>query len=387
MALGTVHTFDDIRPYGNDEVGSAIARLAGDPAFIAFAFRFAAPGLPGPLRALAHPLLRARIRRRARRLHSVDDLQSLMSGYLDALLRRTSDGMTVSGLDDLDPARPHLFISNHRDIALDPTLLNYAIWLQGRTTTQVAIGDNLLGTGFLGDLMRLNKAFLVARDVSGAKAQLRAMRQTSAYMRRTLEAGESVWIAQRQGRSKDGIDRTEPALLKMLQLAYRGEALSISEWLRRVRLTPVSITYEIDPCAPAKARALFLTAENGRYRKPPEEDIESIVAGIHGFKGRIHLHFSSPIEGDPADAEALARRVDHRIIANLVDYPTHHYAKARLAGGDANLTETSSRGREAFFNDLHACPAEHAPYFLRQYANQLDNQLAVMAHRCGQPPT
>lgn len=370
-------TFDDIRPYRDDEVGPAIARLCNDRAFIAFAGRFAAPGLPKRLRALAYPALRAIIRRRASRIRSVVELQNLMSGYLKTLLQRTSDGMTVSGLDGLDPNSSYLFISNHRDIALDPTLLNYAIWLEGHATTQVAIGDNLLGTGFLSHLMRVNKAFLVARDVSGAKAQLRAMRQTSAYMRKTLEAGESVWIAQREGRSKDGMDRTEPALLKMLQLAYRNDARAVTDWLRLVRLVPVSITYEIDPCAPSKARELYFTAKDGGYRKQPGDDIESIEAGVRGFKGRIHLHFSPPIDGDFGNADELARHLDVEIVSNLVVYPTHSYARARLDGSDGDLTQTSLRGRQAFLDDLSTCPPEHAPYFLRQYANLVENQLAV----------
>lgn len=375
--FAVVDTFDDIRPYQDDEVGPAIARLCNDRAFIAFAGRFAAPGVPTRLRALAYPVLRVLIRRKALRLRSVEDLQKLMSGYLKALLQQTSDGMTVSGLDGLDPNSSYLFISNHRDIALDPTLLNYAIWLRGHATTQVAIGDNLLGTGFLSHLMRVNKAFLVARGVSGAKAQFKAMRQTSAYMRKTLEAGESVWIAQREGRSKDGMDRTEPALLKMLQLAYRNDARAVTDWLRRVRLVPVSITYEIDPCAPSKARELYFTAKDGRYSKQPGDDIESIEAGMRGFKGRIHLHFSPPIAGDFRDADELARHLDGEIVSNLVAYPTHSYARARLCGSAADLTDTSPRGRQAFFDDLNACPLEHTPYFLRQYANLVENQLAV----------
>ena len=377
VVVGVMGTFDDIRPYRDDEVGPAIARLSSDPAFVAFAGRFAAPALPERLRTLAHPALRVLIRRKASQLRSVDDLQKLMLGYLKALLRHTSDGMTVTGLDGLDRNSSYLFISNHRDITLDPTLLNYALGLEGHATTQIAIGDNLLGTGFLSHLMRVNKAFVVARDVSGAKAQLKAMRQTSAYMRKTLEADESVWIAQREGRSKDGIDRTEPALLKVLQLAYRRDAPAVTDWLRRVRLVPVSITYEIDPCAPSKARELFFAAREGRYQKRPGDDIESIETGVRGFKGHIHLHFSPPIDGDFADAAELARHLDVQIVSNLVAYPTHHYARARLDGADSELTGTSPRGRQAFFDDLNSCPAEHMPYFLRQYANLVLNQLAI----------
>ncbi len=368
--------FDDIRPYRDDEVGPAVAALADDPAFVAFGTRFAAPALGSRLRPLLHPLVRRLIKRQARRLGSVDDLQQLVGRYLRLLLQVTSDGMTVSGLDVLDPSQTYLFISNHRDIVLDPTLLNYALWLDGHATTQVAIGDNLLGTGYRCDLMRLNKAFVVYRDVSGAKAALGAMRQTSSYMRTVREAGESVWIAQRQGRSKDGVDRTEPALLKMLHLAYRGETRSLGEWLRRVRLAPVSISYEIDPCAPNKARELYHRDTEGRYDKDPDEDAESIERGITGFKGRIHVHFSPPVEGDYADADELARHLDQRIVANLVDYPTHHHARSRC---DGDLSGMSPRARETFLGDLAACTDEYRPYFLLQYANQLENKRTLKA--------
>lgn len=369
-----MNEFDDIRPYRDAEVGPAVFALADDPVFVAFASRFAAPGLGPRVRPLLHPLIRRLIKRQAGRLHSVDDLQRLMARYLKMLLRGTSDGMTVTGLDALDPSHAHLFVSNHRDIAMDPTLLNYALWLEGHATTQVAIGDNLLGTGFRGDLMRLNKAFVVYRDVSGAKAALNAMRRTSAYMRTMLEAGESVWIAQRQGRSKDGVDRTEPALLKMLHLAYRSDTASLGEWLRRVRLAPVSISYEIDPCAPIKARELYFRDTDGRYDKTPEEDAESIETGIAGFKGRIHLHFSPAVEGDYTNADELADHLDRRIVSNLVDYPTHEHAREHAQGGEGDLATASRRAREAYLASLASCPDEHKPYFLLQYANQVENR-------------
>lgn len=366
--------FDDIRPYRDAEVGPAVFALADDPVFVAFASRFAAPGLGPRLRPFLHPLVRRLIRRQARRLRSVDDMQLLMSRYLKTLVRATSDGMTVTGLDALDRSHAYLFISNHRDIAMDPTLLNYSLWMEGHATTQVAIGDNLLGTGFRSDLMRLNKAFVVFRDVSGAKAALNAMRRTSAYMRTMLESGESVWIAQRQGRSKDGVDRTEPALLKMLHLAYRSDTASLGEWLSRVRLAPVSISYEIDPCAPIKAKELYFRATEGRYDKTPEEDAESIETGIAGFKGRIHLHFSAPVEGDYADADELADHLDRVIVSNLVDYPTHEHAREHPQGGKGDLATASPRAREAYLASLASCPDEHRPYFLLQYANQVENR-------------
>ena len=387
--------FDDIRPYRDDELASVLAALADNGEFVSLAARVVAGRWAQRLPGVVNPVVRTMVRRRARRLGSIAELQSLISRYVERLLHATSDGMTVEGLDGLEGTGPYLFISNHRDIALDPMLLNYAIWRQGHATTQIAIGDNLLGTGFRGDLMRLNKAFVIRRGVTGAKAQLKAMRDTSAYVRRTLEAGESVWIAQREGRSKDGFDRTEPAILKMLQLAYRddasrrgaaragGDRRTLAEWLARVRLTPVAISYEVDPCAALKAHELYCTAQNGGYDKQPDEDIRSIDAGIAGFKGRLQVRFSKPVGGDFANVEELAVHVDRCIVANLAIYPTHQYARARLHGKVDRADQAAlgdgmtSRARTAFLADLAACADEHMPYYLRQYANQIENKLAL----------
>ncbi len=369
-------TFEDIRPYLDHEVRGAVAALAEDPEFVALTAGLMAPRWSRRIPALAHAVIRALVRRQARRLNSVADLQELTSRFIKGMLRRTSDGLTTSGLEHLEPSAAHLFVSNHRDITLDPALLNYTIHHAGHATSQIAIGDNLLDTGFRDELMRLNKAFIVHRAVTGAKAQLEVMRRTSAYLRSTLEAGESVWVAQRGGRSKDGLDRTEPAIVKMFLLAHRSETRSIGEWLRRVRLTPVSISYELDPCAPIKARELYFTARDGHYDKPSEEDARSIEAGISGFKGRIHLGFSEPISGDFADAEALAADMDRRIIAGLVTYPTHDYARALVNGQTPAAGAMSPRVRSAFLAGLASCADEYQPHFLRQYANQIENRLA-----------
>ena len=133
--------------------------------------------------------------------------------------------------------------------------------------------------------MRLNKSFVVERSVTGNKAVYQALRRTSAYVRGSLEEGVSVWIAQREGRSKDGLDRTAPALIKMLALAHDEEMANPGDLCERVPIVPVAITYEIDPCAPRKARELYITHREGCYDKPEGEDLASIVEGMLGFKG------------------------------------------------------------------------------------------------------
>ena len=127
----------------------------------------------------------------------------------------------------------------------------------------------------------------------------------------------------------------------------------------------------------SRPRELYHTATNGAYRKQPEEDSISIERGIAGFKGRINLHFSAPVDGDFLGPDELARRIDRDIVGNLVTYPTHRHARARLLGTDAGLGDSSTRAREAFLRDLGSCPPAHAPFFLRQYANQIENKEAV----------
>ena len=185
-----------------------------------------------------------------------------------------------------------------------------------------------------------------------------------------------MWISQREGRSKDGFDRTEPAILKMFMLAYRNEAdESVASWLNQVQLVPVSISYEVDPCAGMKARELYLTEHDGKYEKRADEDLESIVAGILGFKGRVHLNFSKPLRSDFDTVEALAREIDRCIAGGIESYPTYLESEDRLTGKENGL-----RGKVAgaFEEALEQLPDNQRPYFLLQYANQIRNKRELL---------
>jgi hypothetical protein len=154
----------------------------------------------------------------------------------------------------------------------------------------MAVGDNLLSSSLAADLMRLNKSFVVERSVAGARAQYQALSRTSRYMQQSLQQGISVWIAQRQGRAKDGFDRTDPALLKMLLLAYRDKTtadLPMERMLQMAPAVPVSVSYELDPCGPSKAHELAVIDQQGVYEKSPQEDLNSMVKGLMGHKGRL----------------------------------------------------------------------------------------------------
>ena len=371
--------FEDIRPYRDAEVAGVLARLLGTGELIELAAARMAPTWHRLLPGLVRQAVRGLLRRRLKGVDSVADMQQLLSRHVQKLVRKTTTEFTYAGVEHLRRGEPYLFVSNHRDIAVDPALVNYAIWLEGHETAEIAVGDNLFNRPFESDLMRLNKSFVVPRGAGSARAQYAALRRTSAYIRHAIECGNSVWIAQREGRTKDGFDRTDPALLKMLGLAWRKEVDEPLGWLERVRLVPVSLSYELDPCAPMKARELFLRHRDGSYAKAPDEDFRSIELGILGFKGRVHARFAPPVEGNFESAEALAAFMDRTIVGNLVVYPTHRWAEAELAGGDTepHLRAMTERVRREVMLAQDACPPEHARWLASQYANLIESRRGV----------
>ena len=369
-----VDNFDDIRPYQDAEVAGAVERLIQDPDLVGSAAAFLVPRWYRFLPISARLITRQILRRRTKGLTTVSDVQVMLSRYFEHMIRRTTDGFSCSGIERLDRDLPYLYIANHRDIAMDSGFMNYALWSNDFPTSQIAVGDNLFSHGFETDLMRLNKSFVVVRNEKGLKAQYAAILRTSTYIRSTLDAGNSVWIAQREGRSKDGFDRTEPAILKMFMLAYRKEAdESVSGWLNQVQLVPVSISYEVDPCAGMKARELYLTERDGKYEKRANEDLESIVAGILGFKGRVHVNFAKPLRGNFDNVEALATKIDRLIALGIEPYPTYQEAEDRLTRQE---TVGGLQGTVAgvFEDALEQLPDDQRPFLLLQYANQFRNK-------------
>ncbi len=259
-----MQNFESIRPYRDDEVPVVIQRLAHDPALLNAAAAFFAPRLARWLPWAARYGARRVIQRRTAGLDSVHELQLWLADYMERVIRDSVHELTVDGLDALEQGQPYLFVSNHRDIVMDSALLNYSLHRAGHTTMRVAVGDNLLSEAYAADLMRLNKSFVIERSASGARALYQAITRTSSYIRHSIEEGQSVWIAQREGRAKDGFDRTDPAVLKMLSLAYRKEIEDFGGFLQRVALIPVSVSYELDPCDLRKAHELCVAERDGR---------------------------------------------------------------------------------------------------------------------------
>ncbi|MFP6815472.1 MAG: 1-acyl-sn-glycerol-3-phosphate acyltransferase [Pseudomonadales bacterium] len=366
--------FEAIRPYQDAEVPAVMKRLVADEGLNRAVCVFLLPWLAARFPDFARGLIRTYLTCKTRNLTTVQDVQLFFSDYMRRLIEKTIVELSVTGLEHLPTNQTYLYMSNHRDIVMDSCLLNYVIYHAGYDTSRSAVGDNLLSEPYAADLMRLNKSFVVERSATSKRAGYQVLLKTSRYIRHSLEEGASVWIAQREGRSKDGFDRTDPALLKMLALAYRGDIEGFTELAGKIRIVPVAISYELDPCDLRKAHELYLTEEFGSYTKPPDEDLRSIVDGMIGFKGRVHLHFSPPVRGDFEDVESLAREIDRLIVAGLKIFPTQVSAAEHLGLQATSSVKAIASVEAAFQARLDSCPVPEQPYLLASYANVLRNR-------------
>jgi len=356
--------FQDIRPYNDEEVRPVIDGLLANLEFIRSIAGFSYPRLYRLLPGLVCWLARRKLTTQLRDVHNVKTMQGVIALYMDKMIEKTTSRVTHSGLDSLSRDKAYLFISNHRDIAMDPAFVNYMLYHAGFETLQIAIGDNLLKRPFVTDLMRLNKSFIVKRSVKG-RDLLKSSKQLSEYIHHCISSGRSVWIAQREGRAKDGMDRTDTALLKMLALARRDEGFMAS--LNALHIVPVAISYEFDPCDLLKADELQQKSEHGTYQKTEQSDIHSIVTGMVGFKGHVHVSFGTEIMLRSDDADEAAALVDAQIIRNYLLQPTNHLALQMLQGESVAAFQDESARR--FQEHVAAAAPAIRPFLLQMYAN------------------
>lgn len=317
-------SFAHMRPYLDEEVPEAIQRLLAaldwESQLGPFIGKERAAGLIQGLTELT----------------SVEAFQDQLSRvFIDMLLERTAEEVTMEFPEGFE-GHGALFISNHRDIVLDPSLVNMALLSKGEPTTQIGIGSNLLQTEWVEKLVRLNKSFIVQRGGT-PREQLMRSAEVAEYVRHVInEMDASVWLAQREGRAKDGDDKTSPALIRMLLDGGEGDAWD------RLKVQPVSLSYEWDPCDGMKVRELLIRERNnGEYEKATGEDERSMKQGLFGWKGRIHVAFCNPVswEAPPEGVRStvhLAGRVDHALHSAMKTWPSQHWAArewSRLTGG------------------------------------------------------
>ncbi|MBB1334131.1 1-acyl-sn-glycerol-3-phosphate acyltransferase [Pseudoalteromonas sp. SR44-5] len=373
-----VDKYADIRPYNDDEVAASVARLIDDNAFIDVVAKYNLPRFLSAVPLLSRALVKYQLRKKWGAINSVEQVQQIVAKYLAQLVKRTTTEVTFSGLDQLDPKQAYLFISNHRDIVLDPALINWGLFSYKMKTVRIAIGDNLLQIPYITELMRLNKSFIVKRSVKAPKEMLRALSQLSAYIYDSLAGGDSIWIAQKEGRAKDGFDQTDPALLKMLQLNGRKQKKEFAEYVRELKIVPVSISYQYEPCATAKAKELYHKQHHGKYVKSAGEDIASIVEGFSTAKGHVHLAFGQPIEEGCESPEQLAKTIDQQIIDSFFLHPGNY-----IAGG-CKQAVIDKADAQAFEMRLARVPDELKPLVLAMYAKPFHRKVEFKSSESGQ---
>jgi 1-acyl-sn-glycerol-3-phosphate acyltransferase len=387
-----MNEFDDIRPFQDSEVPDALARLISDPELLNLLLSRQFPLLykvsPILFSAVARPFLRRHLHSLTKNVSTVSDFQSHMTSRLAEVLNRTTDNYEFSGLEHLDPDKAYLFMSNHRDIALDPAIVNLGLVNNGRETVRIAIGDNLLSKPFASDLMRINKSFIVKRSVKTRRDKLDALKHLSKYIRQSIKQDNvCIWIAQAEGRAKDGVDKTDTALLKMLALSKDLDQ-SFALAARDLNIIPVSISYEYDPCDSSKARELHYQKMDLNYTKDPFEDLDSIQKGFVDFKGRIRVTFGNPVDDMCDSADQLAEEIDRQIHLNYKLFPTNIIAwqlqnnefqdvhLARLKNQwpeeDWNAAEISFKTR------INSMPKAHRSIAISAYAAPVASQLRYL---------
>ncbi|CEJ72085.1 1-acyl-sn-glycerol-3-phosphate acyltransferase [Chryseobacterium oranimense] len=368
--------FDEIRPFYDHEVNEALRGIARDPMMTA-------------LMGFTFPDVDKQVwREQFKNIHSISDFQhQFIAHTIRQILAKSSEGLTTSGFEKLDPNTPYLFVSNHRDIVLDTSLLNLVLLEKGFIMTSSAIGDNLVQKTFLHVLAKLNRNFLVQRGLS-IREQLKSSQTMSEYIEQLLHVEKrSVWIAQREGRTKDGNDATQQGVLKMLAMAA-GD-LSLTDYFKTLKIVPISISYEYDPTDSLKMPQLLARHRDEEYIKGKDEDFMTMLSGVLGQKKRIHIHAGTVLDAELDDIahlenknkqlQAIAQMIDDSILQNYKLWPTKFIAYDLLHDTDTYASEYTEQEKQLFVRRLEMridpSDAVSKEFFLAMYANPLINKM------------
>jgi 1-acyl-sn-glycerol-3-phosphate acyltransferase len=375
------YNFDDIRPYTDKEAREKIRTMVKDPAFervLMYLFKN-----------------RPKVEMVKLQLRMIRKIKQLQGTFVYDLLRwiinKTSDGLQCIGFENLDKTKPYLFISNHRDIILDAALLNYLIFEKGMNTTQIAIGNNLLLYEWIEHAVKLNRAFIIKRNLP-PRELMEASQKVSHFIRKSItEDNLSVWIAQREGRTKDGFDKTQESVLKMLNMSNKK---SFSDGFNELNIVPVSISYEIEPCGLAKMKELIKKEHYGQ-KKTDKDDLKSMSMGMFNPKGRMRFSFGQPIEVNFDEVKSkeqqnqqikeLAQMIDNQIYANFKLWPNNFIAYDMLMPEPRFKHRYTSHEKKVFKTMLEQAMifidfpiTDIQERFLKMYANPVLNKMKVV---------
>ncbi|MDR0894972.1 MAG: 1-acyl-sn-glycerol-3-phosphate acyltransferase [Prevotellaceae bacterium] len=374
--------FDEIRPYRDDELPGVYEELIADPMFRQVVTAIY-PSVPYDL--LAQQMRACHTKLAFQKAFCYKILKRISGEYTDSL------SLDLTALSE-HPDAAYLYISNHRDIILDSGFLDIMLVDEGHDTVEIAIGDNLLIYPWIKKLVRINKSFIVQRNLP-MRQMLESSVRLSAYIRYTLtEKHQSVWLAQREGRAKDSSDRTQESILKMLTMSGTGDLI---DRLSDLHIVPLSISYEYDPCDYLKAYELQQKRDHPDFKKTPADDLLNMQTGLLGFKGRVHFQATSCINAALAQIdrhlskqEQLGRAValiDRGIHAHYRLFPGNYVAHDALSGTASFADHYTPDQQEHFLDYIDRqlrridLPDADVPFLreklLLMYANPLTNYL------------
>jgi hypothetical protein len=304
--MNDIFNFDDMRPYYDNESYDVLQRIIKDPIFMKLVTNLWAG------------MTFEEVKAKAEKVNTAMGFQvEFMHPAIRTIVARSSDGLMCRGFEHLDKNESYLFVANHRDILLDSAILQILLVENGFATSEITFGNNLMDKGFITDFGRLNRMFTVLREGTGRELY-DISRKLSAYIRHTIvDKKVSVWIAQRNGRTKDGNDQTQTGLLKMLNISGKG---TFTDNFSQLKIVPLTISYEYEPCDVLKIQELYLSSLHTKYIKAEGEDLNSIITGIIQPKGRIHLSVGTPIIKELQQIDnSISENEKIKILTSLVD--------------------------------------------------------------------
>ncbi len=374
--MSVIEEFKDIRPYHDDEVSEVMKRIVWEKGFIAF-MKSISPKIP--LKELITSLLE---------IKSVGEFQrKFIYPMVQQVIKTSISELSTENLNLVEKDKPYIFMSNHRDIILDSALLQYILVSNNYPTTEIAIGSNLLIHRWIVDLVRLNRSFMVKRDVPKIELYKYSVK-LSKYIRLLLtEQKHSVWLAQREGRTKDGNDSTQIGVLKMLNLS--GEQ-SLVENIKALNIIPLAISYEFEPCIMSKVQSLYNQKINPSYKKSKLDDLSNMQGGLEVHKGQVHYSFGEPINSKLHILENVKNRkqqfdllkqiIDNEIIKNY-KFSLNNYIAADIYSDTNNYQKYYTKEQKNTFEEYLSTSLEHLKgekdvlrkMFLETYAIPIKN--------------
>ena len=336
--------YKEIAPFNDAQAMAALREMAQQPIAGKFSKMIFPDDDPGKLSSIIMEL------------KTVDEFQTkVIYHFVKYIINKSIDKLTFSGAENLDKVNGRfLLVSNHRDIILDPAITQVVMFDSGHDTTEIAVGNNLLGDPTIATLMNCNKMVKVIRNGSPRDIYM-ASANLSRFIRESITSGESsFWIAQREGRAKNGIDTTEQGVLKMFDMSGSGD---FAKDFEELNIIPLSISYEYDSCDILKAREKLI-AGGGKYVKAPGEDENSIMTGIRQWKGNTHLTIGEPLTKDEIEeAASLTKNERYQHLCHILDgrirkgyklWKTNYMAYDMVNGSDKYSEKYTAADKENF---------------------------------------